>query len=418
MLLRLFLADQRYTLWGVASELWSLLSNYWQEPISKTNLREYLEARNLTELQKRLLEKYQQNPKLDMHIEFPCGMIALESKLYIMRPPIEELAYSEITEPGSIILIRSPQKMGKSSLMLRILDYSNCLGYHAVNIDFREAEKATFSSINKFLRWFCANVTKQLSIVSMLDKYWDETFGSKISCTTYFQDYLLEQVETPVVLSLNEVNRLFNYSEIADDFLPLLSSWYEKGRQEKIWQKLRIIVVYSTEVYIPLKINQSPFNIGLPLRLPPFNLEQVQELVERHQLSWLKDIHLKQLMTILGGHPYLVRLALYYLHRGEIPFKQLLEEAPTEGGIYNNYLRQLLTMLEKEEKLQQAFKQVITSKEGADIDPIIAYKLDSMGLITIKKGLVTPSCELYRLYFQHNLPIKHYHGCLLGSKKI
>ncbi|NEQ34853.1 MAG: hypothetical protein F6K40_00410 [Okeania sp. SIO3I5] len=387
----------------VASELWSLLSNYLQEPISKTNLREYLEALNLTESQQKLLRKEQQNPTENIRIEFPSGVMSLESNFYINRPPIEELAYSEINEPGSIIRIRAPQKMGKSSLMVRILHHSRCLGYHTVNIDFRQAEKDIFSSVDKFLRWFCANVTKQLSIESMLDEYWDETFGSKISCTSYFQDYLLWQINSPVVLALNEVNRLFNYPEIAEDFLPLLRSWYEKAKQEEIWQKLRMIVVYSTEVYIPLKINQSPFNVGLPLKLPLFSLQQVQDLAQRHGLSCLKDSHLTQLLAIVGGHPYLVRLALYHLHRGEIPFKQLLEEAPTEAGIYNDHLRELLTMLEEEEKLKEAFKQIITTKGGVDIDPIIAYKLDSMGLITINKDLVRPSCELYRLYFEKQL---------------
>ena len=387
----------------VASELWSLLSNYWQEPISKTNLRQYLEPITLTESQQKLLEKYCQNKKVNMHIEFPSSVVPLDSYLYIERPPIEDLAYSEITQPGSIIRIRAPQKMGKSSLMLRILDRSKYLGYHVVNIDFRQAEKATFSSLDKFLRWFCANITKQLSIESMLDKYWDEIFGSQISCTTYFEDYLLEQVETPVVLALNELNRLFNYPEIAEDFLPLLRFWYEKAKLEEIWQKLRMIVVYSTEFYIPLKINQSPFNIGLPLRLPPFSLEQIQDLVQRHRLSWLQETHCQQLMAIVGGHPYLVQLALYYLHRGELRLKQLLEEAPTEAGIYNSHLRKLLAILEQEEKLKEAFKKVVTTQEGADIDPIVTYELDSMGLITISKDLVRPSCELYRLYFQKQL---------------
>jgi len=387
----------------VGGELWVLLRNYWPEEISKTNLRKYLEALNLTESQQKLLDKTHTNQKENRHIKFPSGVISLESNLYINRPPIEEQAYSEISEPGSIIRIRAPQKMGKSSLMVRILHYSSCLGYHTVNIDFRQAEKDIFSSVDKFLRWFCANVTKQLSIECIVDNYWDEIFGSKISCTTYFQDYLLWQIHSPVVLALNEVNRLFNYPEIAEDFLPLLRSWYEKAKQEEIWQKLRMIVVYSTEVYIPLKINQSPFNIGLPLRLPPFTLEQVQDLAQRHRLSWLKDIHIKQLLEIVGGHPYLIRLALYYLHQGGLPFKQLLEEAPTEAGIYKDHLRELLTMLEEEEKLKQAFQKVVTTKGGVDIDPIIAYKLDSMGLITINKDIVTPSCELYKLYFQKQL---------------
>lgn len=247
-----------------------------------------------------------------MSLEFPSGPLPISSPFYIQRPPIEELAYQEICKPGSIIRIRAPKRTGKSSLLLRIVARATAQGYHTVSLDFQQADSGIFSSLDKFLRWFCANISQQLQLKPLLNDYWDEEIGSKVSCTLYFRGYLLEQIDQPIVLALNEVNQIFEYQKIAQDFLSLLRSWHEVAKQDEAWQKLRIIVVHSTEVYIPLNINQSPFNVGLTIKLPPFTQDQIQALAERYQLPWSQN-EAEQLMGLVGGHPYLIQLALYHL---------------------------------------------------------------------------------------------------------
>ena len=89
--------------------------------------------------------------------------------------------------------------------------------------------------------------------------------GSKVSCTIYLQQYVLTQISSPLVLALNEVNRIFEYPKIAREFLALLQSWHEEAKRIKTLEKLRLIVLHSTEIYIPLRLTESPFNVGLPL---------------------------------------------------------------------------------------------------------------------------------------------------------
>ena len=71
------------------------------------------------------------------------------------------------------------------------------------------------------MRWFCATVSVQLGIRPKLEDYWDETIGSKVSATLYFQGYLLPKLDAPLILGLNEVNLLFQYPVIAQEFLPI-----------------------------------------------------------------------------------------------------------------------------------------------------------------------------------------------------
>ncbi|MBD2664646.1 AAA-like domain-containing protein [Richelia sinica FACHB-800] len=58
-------------------------------------------------------------------------------------------------------------------------------------------------------------------------------------------------------------------------FFGLLRALHEEGKRREIWQKLRLVIVHSTEVYISLDINQSPFNVDLSVELPEFNNQQI-----------------------------------------------------------------------------------------------------------------------------------------------
>ncbi len=99
-----------------------------------------------------------------------------------------------------------------------------------------------------------------------------------------------------------------------------------------------------------MNINQSPFNVGLPIELPEFTADQVQDLAGRHGLSW-NTSQIGRLMGMVGGHPYLVRLALYHIHRGDTTLEGLLREAATEAGLYGDHLRRHLWNLEQHPEL-------------------------------------------------------------------
>ena len=84
-----------------------------------------------------------------------------------------------------------------------------------------------------------------------------------------------------------------------------------------------------------------------------------------------------------------------------------MEKATTQTGIYSNHLRSHLLTLRQQPELSAALSQIINNDANVEIDAIIAYKLESMGLIQLDGNLSKPSCELYRIYFRENLPAKN-----------
>lgn len=205
---------------------------------------------------------------------------------------------------------------------------------------------------------------------------------------------------------LDEVNHLFEYPDIAREFLPLLRFWHEEGNNSPIWQNLRLVVVHSTDVYIPLDINQSPFNVGLSIALPEFNLAQMKDLANRHQFQIeIADLDsgLNSLMEMIGGYPCLARLAFYALSTQKMTLQELLASAPTASGIYRQHLQRHLITLQEYPELGDFYKQVVTADSPVAVPVVPAYKLESIGLVKLVGDRVVPSFQLYRLYFQANL---------------
>ncbi|MEG4208511.1 AAA-like domain-containing protein [Microcoleus sp. S13_B4] len=359
------------------------------------------ETEDLT--QKQLLEiSSDEIPLPAAEPELPGGQVDVASQFYVERPPIEERCYQTIVQPSALIRIKAPRQMGKTSLMARILHHGTRQGYCTVPLTFQLVDKAVFANLDKFLKWFCAYVGRELHLPNQLEDYWDEIFGSKVNCKDYFEKYILPQIDSPLILGLDEIDRVFQYPDIAEDFLGLLRAWHEESKRRDIWKKLRLIVVHSTEVYIPMNINQSPFNVGLPVDLPEFNSQQIQDLAARHNLNW-SEAEVEELMAIVGGHPYLVRVALYHISRSDLTLDELKETAIADAGIYSDHLRRQLWNLEEYPELAQGMREIVAADSPVQLKAMQAFKLDSLGLVKLHGNECVPRCELYRQYFRSHL---------------
>ncbi len=329
----------------------------------------------------------------------------LTPDLYVERPPIESICHETLLQPGSLIRIKAPSLMGKTFLIARVLAQVAQERYCTVSLSFELADRSThFTSLNKFLRWFCTNISRELGLSGELDDYWnEEVMGAKVSCTTYFEQCLLAQADSPLVLCLEDVDLLFPYPKIYEDFFGLLRTWYEKARSRKLWKKLRLVLVHATDVYIRLNIDQSPFNVGLPIELSEFTREQIRDFARQHRLEGNTAL-IELLTNLVGGHPYLLEQAFaHFKSHPNITLDQFLAKATTDSGIYGNHLREFWLNLQQHRKLAVAFNKVVTSTTPVQLEPMSAYQLHSMGLVKFSGNRVEPRCNLYRQYFSERL---------------
>ncbi len=388
----------------IGNKLWHKLSKALEEKVTKKNFKAAL--RRVWERESNTIavevRELSVSPK-NIDLPFPESSVPPNSLFYIKRDRVENLCYETILKPGSLIRIKAPKLMGKTSLINRIIAHANCENYQNIYLDLSSVERKILNNLEKFLRWLCCMVGRQLKLENQLNDYWDaEILGSNDNCTVYFEEYLLTEIENPIVLALDNVDKIFSYSEVIEDFFGMLRSWHEKAKVIPIWQNLRLVLAHSTEVYVPLDIHQSPFNAGVPVELVEFDKQQVIKLASIHGLNW-GEIQVEKLMKLVGGHPFLVRLAMYEVSCKNLKLEELLQSASTEAGIYSNHLRGYLEILQKCPRLAEAFNKVVNSPSPVELNSIIIYKLHSMGLVQRQDNHVVPRCNLYREYFQRVL---------------
>ncbi|WP_375495270.1 AAA-like domain-containing protein [uncultured Nostoc sp.] len=347
--------------------------------------------------------------------------LEIDIGIYVERPPIEDKCYKAIVQTGALVRIKAPQKMGKTLLLEKILDSARQQSYQTAKLDLQLADIDILANLKTFLQWLCVDVADSLELEPQLDKHWQEVFGLNKNCTRYFQKYLLSITDTPLILAIDNFERLFDYPEIFPQFCLLLRGWYEAAKQGdkigNIWKKLRLVVVHSTEAYPSLDTNHSPFNVGLAIELPEFNLQQVVDLAKQHKLGLLKEQSLSRLMELVGGHPYLMHQAITslrdatrtlrsantHLESQPVGLEELLGLASTEQGIFSDHLRQQLWNLQHNPLLELGYKKVVMSNTPTRLDTEVAFKLHSLGLVKFVGNDCICSCDLYSQYFSNRL---------------
>jgi len=178
----------KYLRQDVGFKLWKLLSEALGEEVSKTNFRAAIERsnfRNINILSTEVHHDSYSTIKNEFTLEYPEGLVPLNSAFYIQRTPVEERCYETILQAGSLIRIKAPKQMGKTSLLDRIIAHSNQRGYHTVRLNLLQANTTVFSNLDKFLRCFCAYVSHKLKLPNSFNESWDEYRGSIINCTTH-----------------------------------------------------------------------------------------------------------------------------------------------------------------------------------------------------------------------------------------
>jgi transcriptional regulator with XRE-family HTH domain len=337
------------------------------------------------------------------------GQVPLGSPYYVERQPEEQNAYEEVLQPGALIRVKAPKQFGKTSLMARILASARDKGMRETAVSLQLADSGVFTDLNRFLRWFCAVVTRQLHLPNRVDEQWDEVYGSSYNCTNYFERYLLTEIDSPIVLALDEVDILFKRPALAGDFLAMLRAWNEKARYgndgSDLWQQLRLIVVHCTEslIGLPFDLNQSPFNIGLSIELLNFTPQQVQELSQRYGINISQETAL-DMTDFLGGVPYLVQLTLHHMSSRDISFPQIKEQAKSANSIFSSHLRNLLGSIQQSSpQLISVLKQVVAAPEPLVLNPIDSFNLNCAGLLHLTDDNAESLCPLYENYFSQVL---------------
>ena len=335
-----------------------------------------------------------QPPRLEM----PEGTMDPQSAFYVRRPG-DDVARRAITRQGVTVTIKGPRQMGKSSMLVRMMNEATRVGKRVLFLDFQLFNELALKDAETFFRQFCAWLTFKLKLPDRVDEYWQWPLGYSQCCTLYVEDCILGASAQPLVLAMDEVERVFD-TDFRSDFFSMLRSWHNDRATNPIWKQLDLALITSTEPYqLIANLNQSPFNVGEIIELKDFSAEQVAMLNDKHGAS-LSEAEIEQMMGLLGGHPYLTRKAFYLISTQQITLPDLLATAADDRGPFGDHLRYHLFRLYGHDDLIDGLREVLWHNRCDD--EALLWRLQGAGLILKEDRAVVPRCALYATYFRNH----------------
>lgn len=338
--------------------------------------------------------------------EHPGGAVPLHSHFYIRRTMDVELDKA-LHERCSVVLLKGARQVGKTSLLARGLQYAREAGCKVALTDYQKLNAHELENVQNFFMGLAESLASQLNIEADVKKFWDHERGANTNFERFLRREILRNLNAHLVWAMDEVDRLFTCG-FRNEVFALFRSWHNERATDPSgpWAGLTLAITYATEAHLLIDDpNMSPFNIGVRIELADFTEDHVRELNRRHFGPPLKnEAELQRLTGLLGGHPFLIRRALYELATHRLTLDQLEATADRDDGIFGEHLRRLLVMLAREPGMQlmDVVRGVLRGQPCPTDEGF--FRLRSAGvMVGSVKAEVRPRCELYRRFLSRHL---------------
>jgi hypothetical protein len=321
---------------------------------------------------------------------------------YIERQADTEVVKG-VNRHRGLVTLQGPSQTGKTSMMLQLYDRTRNSQHRLrpVIVDFQGLCEDCFASLPAIWQAILTEVDTQLNIGVLNEHTRHPHANYDHNLTEYLKRYVFADEPTPVLLCLDEVNRVFG-KPVRSAFFPSVRSFFNRGAYDPTWKKLRWLLSTSSEPRFFIDdLNQSPFNVGAHVMLRAFNFQETACFVNRYGFS--EDEELVQcIMTHVGGRPYLVHLLLYHLAQNPQNRSSLFDAKSAGGGVFKPHLDHYLTKFQKQKDLSVAMQRVIAGKGCSDVR--LAERLSAAGLVKEDgDGKIVCACQLYATYLGQRL---------------
>jgi hypothetical protein len=311
---------------------------------------------------------------------------------YIGRDAPEREALHLLRQAGQAVAIWGPELFGKTWLQKHLIArlVASSPESRVISINLRLTGGDTLGTLQQFLEDFTVQVVEALGLdAELVGAAWRRPGSPLRRVTWLFEKHLLPSSPKDLVLAVDQADRIWQ-QPWSDDFFGMLRSWSEAAASPP-WSRLRLLVAMSTTpALLSSTTTQSPFaNVAYEIRLTDLTAAQIERLAALHGLAW-KSGEVERLVSLVGGHPFLTRLAMVKAARERAELAALLDE---DSPIFEPFLDRLRWRLARRPELLEALRgirrgEIPTGNEAP-------FRLYRAGLIDDTGG--TPALR-YRLY--------------------
>jgi hypothetical protein len=359
-------------------------------------------------------------PAIPYDYQSEGGALLIDAPTYVKRKADDELY--EGLKAGQFCYVLNARQMGKSSLKVRTLQRLRNEGVTCAAVDLQGI--GTSATEEQWYFGIISRIARSLGLHRQfnLNTWWTEQ--PRLSYVQRFVEFLesllLPAVSGAIVIFIDEVDLTLNLS-FRDDFFGALRESYNRRADEPEYRRLTF-ALFGVATPSDLIQNKqiTPFNIGRPVDLTGFQLEEAQPLIPGLTTKAKNPQALLQaVLDWTGGQPFLTqklcKLAQVAnsepLERQESEWvEQLVQTRVIENWEVQDIPphlktirdRLLLSGEQRTGRLLGLYQQIVQHKEIAADDSPEQVELRLTGLVVKQDGKLRVYNRIYEQVFNRD----------------
>ena len=192
---------------------------------------------------------------------------------------------------------------------------------------------------------------------------WDDQLDAQQASNNCIMEFFFPRLTGDALLILELPDEFWDNPHQGELF-ELLRSW---STAFPPWNRLRLLVIYSTTPSAwSGSVADSPFNV-LPVMIEDWTEVEIRHAAALHGFDDVTQALTAEIMSLVGGHPYLVRLILHEAQSQGIPLQGYVRQLAADGAPLASVVEKLFARchLRADEDLQQALRGVCKPQPGA-----------------------------------------------------
>ncbi len=343
--------------------------------------------------------------------------LPVDAKSYVQRQADEEF-YQKLRS-GKFCYVLNSRQMGKSSLRVQTMQRLKLDGIICAAIDLTGIgkHKVTLS------QWYGGIVYHLVESCQLEDKFdfdW-QTWWQKnqeildpVMCLRLFiEQVLLEKIQQPIVIFVDEIDRVLSQDFSLDDFFALIRFFQNQRVDNPIFERLTFALLgVATPSDLITDKTQTPFNIGEGIELHGFRISEVQPLINGLQgkVSNPQQV-MEEILDWTGGQPFLTQKLCKFMVEesekdnprsvGEVVRARIIEnwESQDDPEHLRTIRDRILSNEQRASYLLELYQLLRQSGEIASNNSIEVSELQLSGLVVKRQEKLRVYNRIYQQIF-------------------